>query len=492
MTFEFRFVRKLNKVLILFLLSLFFVFHGFVENYDLISVKDAFQLTLFYFLVSGLLLVIFHFLFKALLKAAVFTFCLLAFHFFFGSIHDTLKNLAGDVVITRYSFILVFSFLFFLGLFIYLKRSQGSFSQITRYLVFLLSVLIVIDIGILNFRIIKNSSENLYALPKELVTCDTCSQPDVYLIVPDEYAGTQELKEIFYFDNSGFEDELRKRNFFVVENSLSNYNFTPFSMAAILNLNYLPIRDTNHTMEQVPMVMQMIEKNLITRFFYAHGYTIFNNSVFDLIGEPNQARSSFLPYKTKYITAQTFLNRIERDIGFNLITRFKIGWAIKKSILENKKSNEILLRKTVQTSLKNIRPKFSYTHLQLPHPPYYFDENGRERDYELLFDRSDKDAYLGNLKYANKKLLELIDIILRNSQTPPVIILMSDHGFRFLEGSGLTRYNFMNFCAVLLPRKNYSVFYPGMSAINVFRAVLKTQFNQQIPLLADSTYFLKD
>ena len=116
MTFEFRFVRKLNKVLILFLLSLFFVFHGFVENYDLISVKDAFQLTLFYFLVSGLLLVIFHFLFKALLKAAVFTFCLLAFHFFFGSIHDTLKNLAGDVVITRYSFILVFSFLFFFGL----------------------------------------------------------------------------------------------------------------------------------------------------------------------------------------------------------------------------------------------------------------------------------------------------------------------------------------------------------------------------------------
>jgi len=94
------------------------------------------------------------------------------------------------------------------------------------------------------------------------------------------------------------------------------------------------------------------------------------------------------------------------------------------------------------------------------------------------------------LKYSNRKLLELIDHIRKNSPRPPVIILMSDHGFRQLPEGSDQKYYFMNLNAVYLPNGNYAGFYDGMSNVNQFRVILNSQFNQKLPLLKDSTSFL--
>ncbi len=86
--------------------------------------------------------------------------------------------------------------------------------------------------------------------------------------------------------------------------------------------------------------------------------------------------------------------------------------------------------------------------------------------------------------YTNKKLLELIDYIKTNAEQPPVIILMSDHGFRQFEENEKVdnKYHFMNLNAVLLPNRNYSGFYDGMSNVNQFRVDFKfIEFGQKLP-----------
>ena len=106
----------------------------------------------------------------------------------------------------------------------------------------------------------------------------------------------------------------------------------------------------------------------------------------------------------------------------------------------------------------------------------------------------DKKAYIEYLVYFNKKLLELADYIKTNSTHPPIIIFMSDHGFRQFEaGEKIDNlYQFMNINAVFMPDGNYSGFYDGMSNVNQFRVILNSQFGQQLPILKDSTSFLRE
>ena len=59
--------------------------------------------------------------------------------------------------------------------------------------------------------------------------------PDIFYVIPDRYASRATLVKEFGFDNGSFYAELRKRGFFVSENSWSNYPKTFQSMASTLN-----------------------------------------------------------------------------------------------------------------------------------------------------------------------------------------------------------------------------------------------------------------
>ena len=70
---------------------------------------------------------------------------------------------------------------------------------------------------------------------------------------------------------------------------------------------------------------------------------------------------------------------------------------------------------------------------------------------------------------------------------------MSDHGFTKYDASAIDpSYNFNNMINVYLPDKNYSEFPDTISNVNLFRFILNKQFKQRLPLLKDSTIFLKE
>src|SRR6202000_1611417 len=69
--------------------------------------------------------------------------------------------------------------------------------------------------------------------------CDTCANPDIYFLLFDEYASSRALWQSLGYDKRGVDSFLLQRGFHIQYDSRSNYHYTPFSMASILNMSYL-------------------------------------------------------------------------------------------------------------------------------------------------------------------------------------------------------------------------------------------------------------
>src|ERR1051325_7910786 len=88
-------------------------------------------------------------------------------------------------------------------------------------------------------------------------------------------------------------------------------------------------------------------------------------------------------------------------------------------------------------------PKFVFTHILAPHPPFVLGENGEPvyppdpfslDDASWLLNSISREqyehGYISQLKYINKRTLQAIDDILSKSKRRPIIILQGDHGSR--------------------------------------------------------------
>lgn len=482
---------NLKAPFFIFLLPVFFVLHGLIENYNTALVKDAMVLALTYLGVSLLLSLLFWLLYKNFHKANLVAFSIMAFNFFFGSVHDFLKKIFSNAFIVKYSFILPLTFLVILILIIYVKKTKTTFTRTTKYLNLLFLLLILIDTVNLSLKLTKKSYRTVVNLSKDFTVCDTCSRPDIYLIIADEYAGKTTLQDIFSFSNSGFENELRNRGFHVVNNSKANYNFTVYSMASMLNMDYLKNLEQN-TINHRDMFLcrDLVKDNNVLRFFKKNGYSFYNYSLFEFDDRKNLVTDSYFISGKTLIAAQTFLSRFYHDLGFHFVSHKKLKNRLKNNMYNNMKVDSFTRRIALT---KSEEPKFVYAHLSMPHHPYYFDRNGKEAKYNsLLVDyQGDEKSYIEYLIYTNKKLISLIDHIKSASYQPPVIMLMSDHGYRKFNGNVDKKNYFINLNAVYLPSRNYTKWYDGMSNVNQFRTLLNTQFLQKFPLLIDTTYFMQ-
>jgi hypothetical protein len=476
------------------MLPVFFVLHGFTDNYDLVPVSTALFLALKYLVVAFLLARLCGLLYRNFNKANLIAFFIIAFNFFFGSIHDFLKAHFAGTFIVSYSFILPASAIFLLILIIYIKRSKSSFTVTAKYLNILFLLLIAFDTGHLALTIAGNKPAKQPVVALQPLSRDSCAKPDIYLIIADEYAGKDELKDIFSFDNTDFENNLTSRGFHVLEHTRSNYNWTIYSMASMLNMSYIQSLGSNIlNNKDMFLCTGLIKNNKVTDFLKKSGYGIYNYSFFDVHEHAKLIKPAFLPSREALITAQTFTSRVYKNLWFNFASPSEIQDVLNR-YLNNNIIVENLTRETV--AQKSNIPRLVYTHLLMPHPPYHFDRNSKKVADAFLYDdyKLDKKLYLDYLLYTNNKLIELVDYIKINSKNPPVIILMSDHGFRqFAEKEKVDpKYHFMNINAVFLPGGNYAGFYNGMSNVNQFRVILNSQFGQHLSLLSDSTIFLSE
>ena len=153
------------------------------------------------------------------------------------------------------------------------------------------------------------------------------------------------------------------------------------------------------------------------------------------------------------------------------------------------------LLKEVPTKVKG--PKFVFAHLIIPHPPYVFSPNGdfvqaSLRNDSYIFDLTtpgvDKPGYTNSIRFINSAILKVVDKILADSKTPPVIIIQGDHGAsRYNKHE--QRLSILN--VYYFPKQAArDALYPSITPVNTFRILFDAYFGQNLPLLPDVSRYM--
>jgi hypothetical protein len=477
----------LKKIpLFIFLLPVFFCLHGVTENSGYISFNEVIKTFANIFISVFTLFGLLYALTRSLSYAGIVSFFISVFYLFFGVIQDNVKPIP---FLHSYSVLLPLLFLTLIAVIIFFRKKHALQSKWVLYLNLLLPIYCIFD----GFSLILKSSEkNTDYSALFLNVAAVKEKPDVYFLLFDEYPGYKSLKDSFGFKNDSLYNKLSIDSF-VFMPVFSNYSMTAYSMSSIFNMQYILDTKDKNINEQKLMQKRYkeIKTSLVFSGFYKMGYSISAFSIFDVQNQQSMGGNSFILSHSRLLTDKILHNRLIKDIGWVFATgKYSIPFLQKFYLgdVENYNNNvesgvnEILHKK------KDSVPKFVYAHFLIPHQPYFFDSIGRRNPLANLEDDSilrNKVLFLSYLKYCNKKISSLADNIIK-ANSNALIILMSDHGFRYYSNNGQYEpYNFDNFCAIRYLQKKPVALFENFSNVNIFRYIFKEYFNQKISYLKD-------
>lgn len=316
--------------------------------------------------------------------------------------------------------------------------------------------------------------------------------PDVYFIILDSYTREDVFKSFFNYDNSDFLEKLRDLGFYIPPCSQSNYSYTIASVSTTLNMDYLD--QFNFTVPADPSsfipYQKHFQNSLVKKRFEEAGYKIVTSDseypwlvwkdadvVFKLPSQ-NGISEKLQPFELMYLQTTVLRyfidqNPLAKSVA-NKVTKYQLA------------NYQISRLKTLAEDVSS--PKFLFINLEVTHPPFVFNADGSINTDTGFSDNlkfSDypqfKADYIKAVQFINGQVLEIIENILANSKTPPIIIIQGDHGFRDKD------YTNMNFEAFLIPGAE-SYYYPTLSPVNTFRIIENVLFNSKLPLLPDLHY----
>ncbi|WP_207514273.1 sulfatase-like hydrolase/transferase [Longitalea luteola] len=480
----------------LFLLPVFFILHGYLENFGFITAGESAILCLSYLAGTIIIAAVCWLYFRNTAKAALVTVSLMAFYFFFGALHEFLK-INAPRFFSKYAFLLTTFLLLITTLVIYLRKNR-SLKRVTAFLNVLLIIYIVVDGARIFIKAMDPAGNSLstysFAKNNSYTPCDTCNKPDIYLLLMDEYPSSVSLAQHYNYKNE-LDDFLIEKKFSIQKNSRANYNFTPFSMASILNMSYIrgiknakAINGNDYASCEL-----LIRNNEVISLLNAAGYSIENYSIFDLAGHPSMVQQQFLPLNTRLITERTLFAKVKKDIGWKLFTWHPFKWFASNDIMVHNRNNQLFIEQVNKsTTPKAGQPRFIYAHFYMPHQPYYYDKNGKLYDLPTIIRESRNQTlslYLEYITYVNGRIKEMITAIQKNNPSA-VIVLMGDHGRREKTRETFPERFFQNLNAVYYPDNDYTLLYDNISGVNQFRMIFNKLFNQSLPVLKDSSIYL--
>lgn len=323
-----------------------------------------------------------------------------------------------------------------------------------------------------------------------MITEERADLPDIYYIILDGYARNDKLASIYKHDNHGFTEGLKERGFYVAENSRSNYMITHMSLAATLNMRYLPAR----VGKSKRPFYKLIQKNEAARYLQSKGYRYIHFC------------TAYGGTETSDIADDTV--RLLPEILQNEFMSVLLGTTALSAAEPSLADMNLFLMDQVQKVPERAGPTFAFMHLVLPHNPYVFMRDGTVRaDVPMSFQLTEKtgawsakDKYIDQLVYVNTRVLEIVDAILRKSPNPPIIIIQSDHGSgtSYHRGKGWETAFFdertANLNAWYAPPGVTARLTPRMHSVNTFRLLFSELFDAQLPELERkvfATYFSK-
>jgi hypothetical protein len=321
------------------------------------------------------------------------------------------------------------------------------------------------------------------------------SKPDIYYIILDGYPRTDILKDLYRYDNSGFTSYLVNKGFIFPSNIHSNYGMTAVSLSSTLNMEYLDafspgLENSYFWWLMVPF----IQESRTRMFLESQGYQYIPLSTWAMLDQPNSAYPSrpfpmMLTEMERYLLGATplgFLNSVPRD------TASVPTYETHRRVIGHFSAE-------LEEIARLPGPKFVFAHVTAPHPPFVFDRDGNPLDPPGNFNMNDpadyyesdqeyQQGYIGQVEYINARMQEVVEEILKQSETQPIILIQADHGsamFTDFESAENTciQERFSPFAAYYLPSVDPQEIPSDLTNVNLFRIVLNQYFSTDLPLL---------
>jgi hypothetical protein len=412
-----------------------------------------------------------------------------------------IRRLWGDPVHAPHAILIPAGLALLAALLWWIRRREQLLEGVGRYLTLVGALLVgwsTFQIGAGWFR--GHSAISRSALARELARPiegpASLSQPkrDIYLIVLDEYANSDVLRERFGYDNRPFEDSLRALGFHVPELVRSNYLHTLLSLPSMLNSAHLD--GLEHEMgpksRHPALPNYLLDHNRVVPYLEARGYrfVFFPSQWWYSTSGSSVADAEFHPWAGFDLIRGMSDGELQRTVG---------GVTVLRYFDRDHRWEADHVRRTLG-GLAAVphagKPAFVFAHILKPHNPYVFNREcgtlGRQKEVDEVA------PYIEQLQCVNRLLLATVHQILRASEVPPIIILQGDHGTSLLGATGYpragevppaaARERFGAFGAYYLPAGGVAAFGDTVTVVNALGNVLRYYFGAHLPRAGDEQY----
>ena len=503
-TFLPRFSRTLLLVLLTGVIPLFALWN---QNIDQIQAKIIIQPLIYTILFNLIILGIWLLISRSIDKAVLLTCLTIIMFFSFGHTYNLIegKRLIGFSV--GYMKLLAMFLIIYIFLIVLIFKNDKVIKIPYASLLFIVILLLSMNlIPALIFQINLNKPNSNAQVVENATQNSGRSNRDIYFIILDAYAREDILSEVLDYDNTPFINGLLERGFYIPDCAFSNYDGTNLAVASILNYDYLPNSNASNIAieEDTSTNSNWILDNKVWNYFKqigysfvtGRGYSAFNdivdsdiylNYLKDQQGIDDLAQNKFnaLYLNTTMIRV---LTEVYRSNPYKY-SRIPYWFAFNREVDPYLKEASFWYYQNhyIFDSLEKF-PKepgdfLVYAHINSPHGPYVFRSDGSFR-YPL--DTNDeKVLYSDTITYLNKRVLEVIDVLIKDSELQPIIIIQGDHSIHGMT-TGLGLHKILS--AYYLPGELNTPPYSTITPVNDFRLIIKNYFDPTISLLPDTLY----
>ena len=446
-----------------FLLAFFPSWILILKNYDELIFQDI-LISLAIVSVSIIIWIVIRKIIKNSNKAALITGVGVVFFFYFGYVQDALKGiLVSNIPVNKTSILVPISIIIFIILTIYFIKSKNNFESIIK-IANVVSITLILVVCV-QFIIPDASAE----------------KPNVYHIILDEYTDNEILTKKFGYNNEKFLEFLNNNGFYMHDKLFSTFGSTVKELNVILNMEY------PKKLGWVSEDYESLNNNKVM--------SIFSNQDYSVIETNSMMRwKNFSDVDTKLCYDTNFINSefLDQVLGKSIIRYF----------LE--KYQQDTRRDTVrctfdvlnEITLKTDGPKYVFSHVYVPHPPFLFGPNGENvipdhREISGLQSWENPQGYVNQLIYATNETTVVIKNIVKNDPNA-IIIVQGDTGT--LTGADISKKTMKEIYqahsilyAVRIPDVEDSDY---MIPVNTYRIIFNNYFNMNYDYLEYHSYLV--
>ena len=463
------------------LIGMFFVLYGYNEMYESVDTEELLvAMTIFVLLPTVLVIGLKKYTLTPIRYAVILTLCLFVTFFEAHLIFAINEFAPAYLQIRRKYWLLIVIILVVIAF--YLSKNKKLLA-----INFYLNLLTILYVGIESAKAIYHFLNNPYQITSQATTSlptINSQTPDIYLILVDAYTGTQSLEKYWQYDNSLFLDSMKKINYYEIKYAKTNYNKTIYSIATLLNSQYIltDLSSINKSRSDEVISYFQIKHNKAMTWLRQAGYETINLSFFKIQDNP-----PFLPFKSNYIISHFNIFLLDKTIFSHISKILNIIWTKSKNTGKVQRISKPIDTFKQFVATPSPKPRFVYLHLLCPHSPFEFDKNGNLWQDNMAAQHTTEQLYLEQLQYVNTLLFDMAKHIEKTARRPYITLITGDHGARIFDDAAKKQQESHTTTTLFkFPDNNYEILYDSMSTVNLFRPILHKALQQPLDYLPDT------